>query len=200
MKPQTFHILAPSLYALASYGLKELLAQLGYSKIEIINPKRKSTPQKTDYLFLMDECISLHRLNEVFQWQKLILLYSPAFPLSQAHIHNIPIKANALWHIEDLNAKTLKKMLHLLVLNQRVHSSKISKRLQLPPLTLNSLDLKILKLLAEGKHSQEISTLLHTSKSTLERHKRKLKQQLGNELMSDSGLLASLYPYGYLFF
>lgn len=40
MKPQTFHILAPSLYALASYGLKELLAQLGYSKIEIINTKQ----------------------------------------------------------------------------------------------------------------------------------------------------------------
>ena len=91
-------------------------------------------------------------------------------------------------------------MMHLLSMNNKVHSSRISQRLQRPPLFLEDFDLIVLKSLADGLHTDEICLELNTSKSTIERHKRKLKEQLGDEFTTDCGLLGLLYPYGYQFF
>jgi hypothetical protein len=182
---QEIHIIASLQFALASQGLKYLLEQLGHKTICVVSPKAIKKQHIVSHLFLMDECLSFAKLEEFYQWKKLILLYSPTFPLSQAHLLNLPIVAHAIWHIEDLQPKNLKDMLHLLSLNNKVHSSRISQRLQRPLLFLEDFDFIVLKALADGLHTDEICLELNTSKSTIERHKRKLKEQLGDEFTTD---------------
>ena len=72
--------------------------------------------------------------------------------------------------------------------------------LQLPVLDLDDYDLKLLKYIANGEHTEEIIPLLNSSKSTIERRKRKLKQLILDEYCTDAGLLSALYRYGYDFF
>lgn len=200
MKVPSFHIIAEPTYAIASNGLSFLLHDLGYEKIVISSPDKLIASQKVTYLFLIDECISLPSLNEKIKCDKLILLYSQRFPLSQQHLHELPLKPHALWHLADINTKSLKNVLSLLKQNHQINSNIINQRLQLSPIKMEEYDIHVLKGIAAGLHTDEIAERLRTSKSTIERHKRKIKQQLNNEFITDAGLLNLLYPYGYQFF
>lgn len=200
MKTPNFHIMAPPRAALSCFGFQKLVSLRKGFLTELLISNKKVSGIKTVYLTVFDECIPRNRLEKHFNWEKLILVYTSNFKLTQTHIHKNRYGAQAIWHIEDLNLKSISELIQLLKINHTVNSSRINKILQLPVLELDDYDLKLLTHLAKGKHTDELIPLLNSSKSTIERRKRKLKQGIFDEYTTDAGLITALRLYGYDFF
>lgn len=191
------HCCTPRLRDLSSRGLSALLHEAGQEEIRQFTPKDVCTTLSCDFLFLMDECLLSHELEQHYRWKKLILLYSPNFELTATHLRQLKLDHFSAWYIEDLTARTLNYLLHL---KENSHSNNISKRLLLPALNLNDFDLILIRGIADGLRNDKMAEQLHCSSSTIERHKRQLKERLGVEEKTDTGLLAELSRYGYRFY
>lgn len=200
MKTSNFHIIAPTRAALYCFGLQQLVELQKGIKTEIIFSDKLMRFIKSKYVLVFDDCMNVPHLKKFFRWEKLIVVYTSGFRLAQNHIRQPALRPHCIWHIEDLNLKSISKLIQLLKINHTVHSSLINIMLQLPVLDLDDYDLKLLKYIANGKHTEEIIPLLNSSKSTIERRKRKLKQLILDEYCTDAGLLSALYRYGYDFF
>lgn len=197
MKPIDSIIVAPTDYGLTSHGLRFLLTKTGQREIRQFCPEDDCTTLFCQFLFLMDECLLSPDLEQRYCWKKLILLYSPSFELTATHLRQLTLDYFCIWHIEDLSTRTLN---YLLRLEDSIHSPSIARRLLLPVLKLDDFDLKLIRGIATGLRNQELAELLHRSTSTVERRKQQLKEQLGVEERTDTGLLAELSRYGYRFY
>lgn len=197
MQPIESIIIAPPHYGLTSHGLRALLLEAGQKEIHQFSPQDICATMACHFLFLMDECLLSPELEQRYRWKKLILLYSPSFELTATHLRHLKLDYFSIWYIEDLSARTLN---YLLRLGGRAHTQSITKRLLLPALNLDDFDLKLIQGIASGLRNDELAEQLHRSSSTIERHKRRLKEQLGVEEQTDAGLLAELSRYGYRFY
>ena len=197
MQPMESIIVAPPDYGLASHGLRALLLEAGQKEIRQFSPKDVCTSLACKYLFLMDECLLSPELEQRYRWKQLILLYSPSFELTATHLRQLKLDYFSIWHIEDLSARTLN---YLLRLDVRAHTQSITERLLLPALNLDDFDLKLIRGIASGLRNDKLAEQLHRSSSTIERHKRRLKEQLGVDEQTDAGILAELSRYGYRFY
>ena len=201
MKPPEIFIIAKNSYLLACKGIEAMLAPLNTFTVKILTPKelhQKTTP--LEFLILLDEAVAWKDLAKLLKWNHLLLLYTSFFELTQAHIFNLPLKPDGIWHLRDITPSSFLQLFDLVKEKTPVHSQQIIKRLQLPPLSLSPENYLLLKLLAEGKRSTEISVQMHLSKSSIERRKRYLKEQLGIENATDCGLFKVLLQYGYSFY
>tara|TARA_B110000114_G_scaffold2912_1_gene2873 strand:- start:1588 stop:2034 length:447 start_codon:yes stop_codon:yes gene_type:complete len=142
----------------------------------------------------------LNDITPYYSWKHLLLFYSSFFPLTQDHIFNLPVKPSGIWHLRDLTPTSFCQFFDLINKNSPVHSQRISKRLQLPLIKLNTTTQFLLNQLAQGKRTEEICITMGLSKSTIERHKRQLKERLGIEHATDCGLFFILIQYEYSFF
>ena len=87
--------------------------------------------------------------------------------------------------------------MHLINAGNTAHSHRINHCLRRAFL-LDDFDLHILEEMSKGLHTQEIAEKLGSSKSTIERHKRRLKEDLGIDVQTDCGLLVKLHSLGYI--
>ena len=197
MDPIESIIVAPTDYDLSSHGLRTLLLEAGQQEIRHFSPYEAHSALACHFMFLMDECLSSNELVKRYRWKKLILLYSPNFELTATHLRQLKFDHFSAWYIEDISFRTLNYLLHL---KENSHSNNISKRLLLPIIDLSYFDHKLVRGIASGLRNEELAELLKCSTSTIERHKRQLKDQLGIEEQTDSGLFAELSRYGYRFY
>ena len=102
MSASNVHIISTKSVSLYGYGLKVFLMQKGYSKVKILYTEVVNQHSPLEYLFVMDECVSFTQLNTYYSWEKLILFYSPNFPLTQDHLQQLPNTVNGIWHLKDL--------------------------------------------------------------------------------------------------
>ena len=201
MNPPQIFIIAKENYFFACNGIAAMLASLNTFSIKILTPKevrRKGTT--LEFLILLDEAVDLNQLAKQYKWKHLLLLYSSFFELTQAHIFNLPVTPAGIWHLRDITPGSFLQLFDLVREKTPIHSQQIAKRLQLPPLNLHPTDYALLQLLGKGKRSSEISVEMRLSKSSVERRKRRLKEQLGIENTTDCGLLTALLHYGYTFY
>ena len=149
---------------------------------------------------IVDECLPLTTLHLQVRWEKLILIYTPAFPLTQDHIFQLPHIYQGLWSMDDLTLKTLDNYLALLDGDTPFFSGRINQRLMLPPLQLSSIDKQLITALVQGETMTTIMEQIGVSRSTIERRKRMLKERLGCEHLTDCAVLPRLWEYGFRFF
>ena len=199
MDTPVFHIVCPTSHELVAHGLSAFFKKLGHQNVQHFSPALLPPKKHCSHLMIVDECLPPTTLHLQVRWEKLILIYTPAFPLTQDHIFQLPHIYQGLCLVEDLTLKTLDNYLDLLDSDIPFFSGRIIRLLMLPTLQLSPIDKQLITALAQGETTTTIMQQIGVSRSTLERHKRMLKERLGCEQLTDCALLPRLWEYGYRF-
>ena len=197
MNAPTYHIIAPASYLLPAAGLKALLLNYSAANISLFAPEKWNPTPTATALFIFDEAYPLDKLLEKNYGGKVILIYTSNIPLRSSHFRKLPLEVEGLWHFEDLTPTALKDYMHLINTGNTAHSQRINHCLR-RAFQLDDFDLRLLEEMSKGLHTQEIAEKLGSSKSTIERHKRRLKEDLGIDAQTDCGLLVKLHSLGYI--
>ena len=197
MEVPIYHIISPTSYLLPAAGLKALLLNNSKEEIKLFLPEEWKKTQTTSALFIFDECYDLNRLLQDDFLGKIILIYTSNIPLRSSHFKKLPLEVDGLWYFEDLTPTTLKDYLHLINSGNTAHSKRINQCLQ-RAFHLDDFDHQLIEQMIQGLHTPAIAANLGCSKSTVERHKRQLKEELEIESQTDCGLLFKLYSLGYI--
>jgi len=188
------YLLVPDVQLLYAQGISRFLSQQLGVRV-LINPPPKNTKIKVHYLIVIDRALSWKKAKMLFDWQRLVFIYS-----SPVFLMDFPFsafKTNAsLWGQQDLTPTTFKRFFRLLDSQAVIHSAQTLDYLNHPLAKLTEEDLRIFTLMAQGLHNEEIAEKLIRSKSTIERHKRYWKERLYMENQTDAGLITVLYRYG----
>ena len=151
MDTPVFHIVCPTSHALVAHGLCSFFKKLGHQNVQHHSPALLPPKKRCSHLMILDECLPLTTLHQQVRWEKLILIYTPAFPLTQDHIFQLPHNYQGLWSMDDLTLKTLDNYLALLDGDTPFFSGRINQRLMLPPLQLSSIDKQLITALVQGE-------------------------------------------------
>lgn len=197
MEVPIYPIISPRSYLLSAAGLKALLLDYSEAKISLLTPKQWEKTKPATILFIFDESYPLKRLVEDNFRGKVILIYTSNIPLRSSHFTKLPLEVEGLWYFEDLTPTAIKDYMHLINAGNTAHSQRINHCLR-HAFRLNDFDLCLLEEMSKGLHTQEIAEKLGSSKSTIERHKRRLKEELGIDFQTDCGLLVKLNTLGYI--
>lgn len=199
MDTPVFHTVCPTSHELMAHGLSAFFKKLGHQNVQHFSPDFLPPKKHCSHLMFVDECLPPTTLHLQVRWEKLILIYTPAFPITQDHIFQLPHIYQGLCSVEDLTLKTLDNYLDLLDSDIPFFSGRIIRLLMLPTLQLSPIDKQLITALARGKTMTTIMEQIGVSRSTLERRKRMLKERLGCEHLTDFALLPRLWEYGYRF-